>query len=151
MQHSMDYIREARSAMQGPVTLEVNPETRLNASWSDVSRVGARVVLGCYVRTGRVVALTFTAPWNSHTEVMLQARVIWCRQGGDSAEFLVGLQVLRETPEAALAFSLVRQISRDAANRAETHVVLPTMWPNFRPIADRQPQPEAAEIVSVAV
>lgn len=151
MQRSMEYVREVRTALDGRVAYEVAAGERGTASWSDVSRVGARVVLGRYLRPGRVIALAFTAPWNGCTEVSLQARVIWCRQGEDSAEFHAGLQVLRDNPEAALAFGLLVQIARGAANTAEVGTVLKTVWPNFRPFEDRQPQPEAAEFAPVAV
>ena len=149
--NNMDYVREVRSALDGRVACEVAPGDRATASWMDVSRVGARVVLGRYLRPGREIALAFTAPWNGRTEVSLQARVIWCRQGGDSAEFHTGLQIVRDTPAAALAYGLLVQIARGAVNTEGSGAVVTTVWPNFRLIEDRQPQPEATEFTSVAV
>lgn len=146
-----EHVREVRSALTGRVTYEVATDERGTASWMDVSRVGARVALGRYLRPGRLVTLAFTAPWNGGTEVSLVARVVWCRQGNDSAEFHAGLQVVRDNPAAALAFSLLVQIARGAANTAGSGAVVTTVWPNFRSIEDRQPQPEATEYISVAV
>ena len=146
-----EHVREVRSTLTGRVAFEVAPGERGTASWMDVSRVGARMVLGRYLRPGRLVTLAFTAPWNGSTEVSLVARVVWCRQGSDSAEFHAGLQIVREDPAAALAFSLLLQIARGAANNAGSGAVITTVWPNFRAIEDRQPQPEAVEFSSVAV
>lgn len=146
-----EHVREVRSALTGRVAYEVAADECGTASWLDVSRVGARVALGRYLRPGRLVTLAFTAPWNGSTEVSLVARVVWCRQGSDSAEFHAGLQVVRDNPAAALAFSLLVQIARGAANTTGPGAVVTTVWPMFRQYVDRQPQPEATEFVSLAV
>jgi len=151
MQANTEYVREVRSALDGRIAYEAEAGERCNASWMDVSRDGARVALGRYLRPGRVIAIAFTAPHDGRTEVSLQARVIWCRQGGGSAEFHAGLQVIRETPAAALAFASLVRTARNAANKAKPGAVLNTVWPNFRLVQDRQPQPEVMELRSMAV
>ena len=151
MQRNMDYVREVRSALDGRITYTVSADEHATASWMDVSRAGARIVLGRYLRPGRVIAVAFTSPWDGRTLVSLQARVIWCRQGSNSAEFHAGLQILREAPESALAFALLVQFARNAANTAEAGAVLNTVWPGFRRIEDRQPQPEATGYLPQAV
>ena len=151
MQTTQEHVRELRCALDGKVTYEVTAGEHGAASWMDVSRAGGRVALGRYLRPGRVIALAIIAPWDGRTAVSLQARVVWCRQGGDSAEFHAGLQVDRATPDAALAFALLVQSARAAANKAGSGTVKKTVWPNFRLIQDRQPQPEVMELRSVAV
>lgn len=147
---NQEHVREVRSVLTGRVAYEVAGHERGTAAWLDVSRVGARVSLGRYLRPGRLVTLAFTAPWSGSTEVSLVARVVWCRQGGDSMEFHAGLQVVRDNPAAALAFSLLVQLAR-TANIADGSTVVNTVWPNFRGLEDRQPQPEAAGYAPVAV
>jgi hypothetical protein len=146
-----DYVREVRAALDGAVTYEVTPGDVGSATWIDISRVGVRMVLGRYLRPGRVIAVAFAAPWDEHTEVRLSARVIWCRQTNDSAEFHAGFQVLRESPEAALAFGLLVQQAREAANSGGAAAVFHTVWPSFRVVVDRQPQPEALAFKPMAV
>lgn len=151
MKANNDYVREVRAALDRRVTYEVTPGDGGSATWIDVSRVGVRMLLGRYLRPRRVIALAFAAPWDEHTEVRLSARVIWCRQAKDSAEFHAGLQVLRESPESALAFGLLVQQAREAANNEGGNAVLPTVWPSFRVVEDRQPQPEALALKPMAV
>lgn len=145
------HVREVRAAYDGRVAYEVDPNEGGAAQWRDVSRVGARVVLGRYLRPGRVIALAFTAPWDEHTQVRLSARVIWCRQAKEGEEFHAGLQVLREDPGAALGFALIVQQAREAANSGGGSAVFTAVWPNFRAIEDRQPQPEAPAYKPMAV
>lgn len=156
MQRNMEFVREVRSALDGPLTYAVTADESAAAAWVDVSRVGVGIALGRYLRPGRVITLSFSGGDGS-AQVSLQARVVWCRQVRGSAEFHAGLQVVREHPGAALAFARLVHTAREATNTAEGCAVQGTVWPNFRqlqdyiPEASRQPQQEAAEYIPRAV
>ncbi len=84
------------------------------AAWCDVSRVGARVSLGRYLRPGSTVRLAVA---HGGDAIELPARVMWCRPRAGSTAFHAGLRVQRPSAEAALAFA---QLVYDAQSAAAT-------------------------------
>jgi len=148
MQSEASFIRECRSEVGGTVSYTVSRGESGSAVWRDISRTGARLRLGRYVRPGRVVVLDFPAPQFGCGQYRLQARVVWCRQVQDGADFELGLLVVRDEPESALAFASVLHHARAAANNAAVPEVF-RVWPMFRSAAE--PQPEAVAEVPRAV
>ena len=85
------------------------------AAWCDVSRVGARVSLGRYLRPGSTVRLVVA---NDGDGIALPARVMWCRPRAGSTAFHAGLRVQRPSAEAALAFARLVYDAQSAAAAA---------------------------------
>lgn len=86
------------------------------ATWLNVSRAGAAVRLGRYLRPGKRLQLCFASPLQYGAIVELPARVAWCRPLEGGVEFAAGLQVRRDAPEAALAFAALGYAVQRGAN-----------------------------------
>lgn len=126
-------MRELRIPLRGNVRYEYDsPRDGGLAHWIDVSRVGAALHIGRYLRPGREVTLYFESPLVSGTELAVRARIVWCRPLRDcGTAFVVGLQVHREDPKLALDFAALGYRARAAANRTGTKTVEPAVWPGF--------------------
>lgn len=116
--------REWRRPVSGKVACAYGSGELASAAWRDVSRDGASIELGRYLRPGRRLTLRFAAPWDASSEMELEACVAWCRTGPDTRRFLAGLRVLRDQPEAAVAFAALGYGERAATNKANTEKVL---------------------------
>ena len=132
-----EIIREPRASLDGPVTYEYGEGERGLARWSNVSRTGAGMRLGRYLRPGTPVRMTFASPVASGGVALMEARVIWCRQAQAGIEFEAGLKALRRNADAALAFSALghqARKERDARsvpmNNASQQTVL-QVWTGF--------------------
>lgn len=101
-------MRERRTRVEGEVEYESGNAHPGKACWQDVSRTGAQLRLGRYLVPGRVLRLRFDSPLDHGSRAEVTARVAWCRQVQGTLDFVAGLVVTRERPEAALAFSALR-------------------------------------------
>jgi len=137
--------REERTSLAGQVRYDYDDQQSGLAFWVNVSRTGASVRMGRYLRPNRMIALLATDPVEVDQAVPVAARVVWCRPIGDGSQFLVGLRMLRQCPEEALAASRwLRQAREQASLRAsqmnETtmETVDTSVWPGFRVHTARQ-------------
>lgn len=97
--------RESRVAVSGKVVYRhSDPEEQGVAQWCNVSRAGAGITLGRYLRPGREIVLELE-------DAMVRGRIVWCaaRRG---CGYSAGLSILRDTPESALAFTRFRERAR---------------------------------------
>ena len=124
-------MREQRTALEGKLVYEYADGEHGVALWHDVSRIGARIHLGRYLRPGRLICLEFASPLEPECTISAEVQVVWCRQVQGAPEFVAGVRVRRRTPEEALAFAALGYAGAGRLNKAEGGVVLPGMWPGF--------------------
>ena len=130
MENTGTQCREPRRAMEGVLRYSADGSDAGAAQWLDVSRVGAGMRLGRYLRPGRLVRLRFASPLAAGKEETLTARVIWCQPASDGPDFFAGVQVRRDAPRAALAFSMLGE-GREPAPATEAKSVRGGVWPHF--------------------
>lgn len=122
--------RETRTALRGNVQYAYEaPVDEGMAQWLDVSRVGAALQLGRYLRPGREVTLRFQGASELRS---VRARIVWCRPALEVANaFFAGIQVYREDPQLALDFAVLGHTARAAVNKSAVKKVEPAVWPGF--------------------
>ncbi|MBI2434207.1 MAG: PilZ domain-containing protein [Candidatus Hydrogenedentes bacterium] len=143
--NSTQQIRERRIGTSGTLTYHYDGGECGAAHWLDVSRVGAKLRLGRYLRPGRQLEIEFASPLSGDA-IRVAARVMWCQMKG-AAEFLAGIHVRREQPETALAFASLGYQGLDTmppANIAAGSEVSSNVWPHFRPLESAGWEPAAA-------
>lgn len=126
--------RELRKRLGGRLIYRYDAAEHGTAHWLDVSRVGAKLLLGRYLRPGRLIELEFESPLRAEDRVCLKARVMWCQQGKDLAEFVAGVHVRRESPETVLAFASLAYQKPDELEAMNTPLfggVSSSVWPQF--------------------
>ncbi len=116
MIQAVERIRERRTPVAGCVAYRLESGDTGRAAWLNVSRVGAALRLGRYLRPGKRLCLRFASPLPAGGTVELPARVVWCRPVAGGVEFDAGLVVRRDTPEAALAFAALGYAAQRRAN-----------------------------------
>ncbi len=97
--------RERRTPVSGWVAYRCESGVAGKGYWLNVGRTGAAIRLGRALRPGEYLSLRFASPLMLGEDVEVVARVIWCRPLDGVREYAAGLQIRRDTPEAALAFS----------------------------------------------
>ncbi|HPO17081.1 MAG TPA: PilZ domain-containing protein [Candidatus Hydrogenedentes bacterium] len=126
--------RERRTPVTGWVAYRSESGAVGKGYWLNVGRTGAAIRLGRELRPGEMLSLRFASPLTLGGDVEVAARVIWCRPLDGVRAYAAGLQIRRDAPEAALAFSSLGyriQWVKEAANS--------------------QPQPRYCEILPFAV
>jgi hypothetical protein len=126
-----EQMREQRVTLEGRLVYEYADGEHGVALWHDVSRVGARIQLGRYLRPGRLVCLEFDSPLGTEAIVTVEVQVVWCRQVAGAPEFVAGLRVRRRTPEEAIAFAALGYAGAGHLNKVDGGAVTPGMWPGF--------------------
>lgn len=137
MEDTSQMMREQRMNVQGKLLYRYNGDESGAAHWQDVSRVGAKLRLGRYLRPGRNLVLEFASPLVEEGQVQLPARVIWCRLMAEGADFVAGVQIRRERPEYAVAFAALGYSALDlfdSVNITAGSEVSSGVWPHFRSI-----------------
>lgn len=120
MNQPIHIAREPRTRMQGRLAYTCDAGHAGHAQWLDLSRVGACILLGRYVKPGRELRLRLDSPLASGGRLELRARVLWCRQVQQGPEFAAGLYIRRDTPEMALGFAVLGHAARHAENKRRT-------------------------------
>lgn len=106
---SEDQRTSQRVVALGTLIYQVSREDKGWARWCSVSRDGACIHLGRYLRPGKYVMLRTNG---AHaTNVEFKARVVWCRPVAGGVHFVAGLKIYRDSPEsedalAALAWPI---------------------------------------------
>lgn len=121
--------RESRTVLNGSVEFRHDfPEGNGQARWTDVSRCGAAVRLGRYLRPGRQLWLSTLV----EGEILeLRAQVVWCNAVSHDGDYAAGLLIYRETPEAALTFSRLGHAARCSNSPGELQVTEKPVWNLF--------------------
>ena len=147
--------RERRTSLKGSVEIAYDGESTGKARWMDVSRVGACIYLGRYLRPGRTLTLRFESPLVSNRQLEVTARVVWCRPEKNSPHYTVGLLIQRDTPEMALDFAALGYSARSRqavkTNKKEVPKVPVTVWPGFSNTKKPQTNPMCLSHVAQAV
>jgi len=132
--------REARTELGGTLRYGYGaPEDTGVAQWVDVSRSGAAIQLGRYLRPGREVTLEINSPLAMNGPLKVRAKVVWCAAARKSGHFNAGLLVYRDTPEMALDFAALGYAARRQANHTTSGEI------NKKPLWNLFPQREEAE------
>jgi hypothetical protein len=88
----------------GTLSYQDSPDDRGWARWCSVSRDGACIHLGRYLRPGKHIMLRL----HHHTDVAtseFKARVVWCRPIAAGAHFVAGLKIFHDQPESEEALA----------------------------------------------
>lgn len=125
--------REARTELGGTLRYGYGaPEDTGVAQWVDVSRSGAAIQLGRYLRPGREITLEVNSPLAMNGPLKVRARVVWCTAARTAGHFNAGLLVYRDTPEMALDFAALGYAARRQQNTTtSSEVYKKPLWNLF--------------------
>ena len=147
--------RETRATLKGRIAYRYDDDQTGTGAWVDVSRVGAQVLLGRYLRPGRTLTLRFASPLVSNRELEVTAQVVWCRPEKYSQDFTAGLLIQRDTPEMALDFAVMGHGARESKNEEMNKVKRPkvssSVWSGFKSEKTEQSNPTRLAPVAQAV
>lgn len=129
-----DHRRHRRLPFAGRVQYCYGQNESGTGQWRDIGGGGAAVRLSRYLRPGTFVLLTL----DEHRRE-LKARVAWCAQLDGTTDFVAGLKVFRDDPEAA---TLMRKLTDAAMDRAWQLPAEPVHWASQ--ILGAKPAPYAA-------
>ncbi len=93
--------RDSRVTLSGTVKYSYSGGESGTATCCDVSGGGMRVVLGRYLRPGRHLMVQVPHGANKKRHAELKAEIAWCSPTEEPHEFIAGLRVLHDEPEAA--------------------------------------------------
>lgn len=128
MIHLKTNMRELRTPLTGTFNYASGCGEAGRAAWLNISRTGAAVRLGRYLRPGHIIQLL---PDIEEPEAWsIPARVAWCVPAADTVLFHAGLAVQRTTPENALRFATLGYEALVLNKNAESTVVN-AVWPGF--------------------
>lgn len=85
----------------GTLVYQDSPHDKGWARWCSVSRDGACIHLGRYLRPGKQIMLRSRGT-HGHE---FKARVVWCRPVNGGAHFVAGLKVFHDTPDSEEALA----------------------------------------------
>jgi hypothetical protein len=136
-------IREQRTALTGSLTFAYGTEHTGTAQWRNISRTGAQVRMGRFLRPGRTLRLQFDSPLQPGRLVEVEARIVWCSPKATTHQFNTGIAILRQDPETALDFAVLGQHARREANNSSTPKVLPVVWSHFGTEENTKPRAAA--------
>lgn len=127
--------REARTELGGALRYSyAAPEDSGVARWRDVSRSGASIELGRYLRPGREVMLEVSSPLVLNGPLKIRGRVVWCRPAAEAGRYVAGLFIYRDTPEMALDFAALGYAARRQSNTQDVNEVSKgPLWTLFSP------------------
>jgi hypothetical protein len=115
-------IREIRTPFTGAFTYVSGCGDAGRATWLNISRTGAAVRLGRYLRPGHVVQL-HPASVDQDASWSIPARVVWCTRIPGTFQFQAGLAVDRSCPEATLHFATLGYAARALNTNTDSAVV----------------------------
>lgn len=124
--------REARYILGGSVQYTYGlPVESGMAQWCDVSRAGASISLGRYLRPGRELSLAIPSPVTPGVVVQVRAQVAWCAPAGEAGQFVAGLLIYRDTPEIALNYAALGHWARSTNSAVSKRVLDRPVWKLF--------------------
>ena len=120
-------MRELRTPLKGIFAYASGCGDAGRAEWLNISRAGAAMRLGRYLRPGHVIQLLPEAD-----DWVIPARIAWCAPIAGTALFRAGLAVERNCPESALRFATLGYQAL-ALNKNNSNSVVTAVWPGFTP------------------
>lgn len=88
----------------GTLSYQDAPDDRGWARWCSVSRDGACIHLGRYLRPGKHIMLRLHES-SERCAAEFKARVVWCRPIAAGAHFVAGLKIFHDEPESEEALA----------------------------------------------
>lgn len=119
MNSELHQKRELRRGRRGTITYHSGCGNWGRATWLNISRTGAALRLGRYLRPGRVLYLE-SDDKGPVPKTVIPAEVAWCKAIPGTLDFRVGLHVHRPTPAVALAFAQLGAPTRENKKHLET-------------------------------
>lgn len=121
-----NHVRELRNPLAGTVRYVSGCGNAGQATWIDISRTGASVRLGRYLRPGHIIQLR---PAGDDRDPVwgIPARIAWCTRISGTLQFRAGLAIDRSCPEDALNFAALGYEAL-AMNRNTSRTVLTAGW-----------------------
>lgn len=89
----------------GTLVYQDSPHDKGWARWCSVSRDGACIHLGRYLRPGKHLMLRTGRTEDAGTGAEFKARVVWCRPVAAGAQFVAGLKIIHDTPDSEEALA----------------------------------------------
>ena len=117
--------RELRRRLNGALCYRSGCGNGGKATWLNISRTGASVRLGRYLRPGRRIYLEAT-----QNSPAIPAEIVWCVPVPGTLQFRAGLQLLRTDPEIALLITNLGQRAL-GENKNPSNTVVDAVWPSF--------------------
>lgn len=127
--------RELRRRLNGALGYRTGCGNEGKATWLNISRTGASVRLGRYLRPGRRIYLE-----TEHNSPAIPADIVWCVPVPGTLQFRAGLQLFRSDPEIALLITHLGQRAL-GENKNSSKTVVDAVWPSFHDVT--RPLPNA--------
>lgn len=128
MAHLVTKMRELRTPLTGTFAYASGCGEAGRAEWLNISRAGAAIQLGRYLRPGHLIQLLLES--GNDEEWNIPARIAWCVSISGTPQFQAGLAVQRTTPESALQFATLGYEAL-ALNKNNPNSVVAAVWPGF--------------------
>lgn len=127
MAHTNREMRELRTPLAGAVTYASGCGEAGRADWLNISRCGAALRLGRYLRPGRVIQLQPV----SDEDWQIAAQITWCAPIPGTPLFKAGVAVQRTCPESALRFATLGYEAQAQNKSTNAKVSNNAVWPSF--------------------
>lgn len=128
MAHLNTRMRELRTPLTGTFAYASGCGEAGRAEWLNISRTGAAIQLGRYLRPGHPIQLLLES--GTGEEWNFPARIAWCVSVPGTLQFQAGLAVQRTNPESALQFATLGYEAL-ALNKSNLNSVVTAVWPGF--------------------
>lgn len=138
-----DARRFARVAFDGRMVYRYAADDQGTALVSDVSRGGLRMSMGRYLRPGTRVMLEADGVKMNGQPVELKGQIVWCAPEKRGHQFVAGVRVIYDEPDAIAAVStlvnhavLASGVVDRLTGRKIAHVAAVAAW-RVRPLGKR--------------
>jgi hypothetical protein len=129
MAYMKQALRELRTPLTGTCTYASGCGEAGRAQWLNISRTGAALRLGRYLRPGHVIQLLLDAG-----DRVILARIAWCVPIAGTLHFQAGLVAQPIGPESTLSFATLVHEAQTSNKNTEASV-LSAMRPHYDPAA----------------
>ena len=136
MSATTKWTRELRTELNGPVSYVSGCGDGGHATWLNVSRAGAAILLGRYLRPGRRIDLLVTAGGGENA--FIGAEIAWCVPVPGTLRFKAGLRMVRQDPESVLQFAKLGYDAQ-AQNKFTSKTVTDVVWTTLQSVPNTLP------------
>ena len=134
MAYTNTIMRELRTPLSGSFAYASGCGEAGRAVWLNISRTGAAIQLGRYLRPGHLIQLSLESGNDGGWSI--PARIAWCVSIPGTLQFQAGLAVQRTSPESALQFATLGYealaLKRNAAFVGNRTLVFPSLLEPLR-------------------